>query len=121
MTVAAAQASKFYEQVALEGKVFTFMEDESFLVFPMKGTEVVPFWSSRTRLDKIQKMHPKYKAYVVSELSLLEFLTKTLQQLEEENINVGVNWSGSRLVGYDISVNELRTNIAYWQSKHGEA
>jgi hypothetical protein len=120
MTIAAAQASKFYEQVVAEDKVFTFMEDESFLVFPMKGTEVVPFWSSRTRLEKIQKTHPKYKSYEISELSLGEFLNRTLQQLEEEKLNVGVNWSGTRLVGYHISVPELRTNIAYWQSR-GEA
>jgi len=43
MSIAAAQASKFYEQVVRERAVFTLTEDGSFLVFPMVGREVVPF------------------------------------------------------------------------------
>jgi hypothetical protein len=121
MSVAAAQASKFYEQVVVDGKVFTFMDDDSFLVFRKNDKEVIPFWSSRTRLEKIAKMHPKYSSSVIFEFSLAEFMNKTLLQLEEENICIGVNWSGPRLVGYNIPISELRTNIAYWQSKHGEA
>ncbi len=121
MSVAAAQASKFYEQVAVDRKVYTFMDDDSFLVFRKDGNDVVPFWSSRTRLEKIAKMHPKFKASAIFEFSLEEFMTKTLLQLEEENICIGVNWSGSRLVGYDIPISELRTSIANWQSKHSEA
>jgi hypothetical protein len=37
MSIAAAQASTFYEQVAREGVVFTFADDGSLLVFPNGG------------------------------------------------------------------------------------
>jgi hypothetical protein len=117
MSLTAAHATKFYEQVVADGRVFTFIEDEAFLVYPMHGREVVPFWSSRSRLERIQKNHPKYSKYTISEMTLEEFLDKTLVQLEEECISVGVNWSGSRLVGYDITTSELRNNIGYWQSR----
>ena len=74
MSIAAAQAEQFYEQVVRERTVFTFTEDDSFLVFPVGGQEVVPFWSSRTRLDRIQRAHPKYRSYVCEQMSLTSFL-----------------------------------------------
>jgi len=119
MSVAAAQASKFFEQVATEKLVFTFMEADEFLVFPVRGNEVVPFWSSRSRLKKVQAAHPKYNKYVATEMSLEEFLAKALPLFEEENIRVGVNWSGSRLVGYDEEVSDVRRNIDYWLRQNG--
>ena len=115
MSIAAAQANQFYEQVVRERKVFTFTEDDSFLVFPVGGQEVVPFWSSRTRLDRIQRGHPKYCSYVCEQISLTSFLEITLPDLAEENISVGVNWSGARLTGYDLSVSDLVRTLEYWQ------
>ncbi|TDM08086.1 MAG: hypothetical protein C4K60_00805 [Ideonella sp. MAG2] len=114
MSIAAAQASKFFEQVATERLVFTFTEADEFLVFPVGGNEVVPFWSSRARLEKIQTTHPKYAKFSITQMSLDEFLAKTLPDLEEESIHVGVNWSGSRLVGYDEDVASVRRNLEYW-------
>jgi hypothetical protein len=120
MSVAAAQASAFYEQVVAAGSVFTFVEDGSYLVFPVNGKDVVPFWSSRSRIETVQRAHPRYAAYAISEESLKQFLEKTLDQLEEENINVGVNWSGERSTGYDISAADVKRNICHHQSKANE-
>ena len=117
MTIAAAQASQFYEQVSRKAKVFTFTENEHFLVFVVDENQVVPFWSSRSRVERIQREHPKYEKYSIEEMSLTEFLEKTLVQLDEESIRVGVNWSGKRLNGYDIPVADLRKNLAYQLSK----
>ena len=113
MSIAAAQASTFYEQIAKEKSVFTFTKDDDYLVFPVHGKEVIPFWSSRNRLAKIQRDHPKYSAFTVSEVSLDTFLAKTLAQLQEEGIHIGVNWSGPRLTGYDISAVDLRRSIEH--------
>ena len=60
MSVAAAQASKFYEQVVRDGLVFTFEDADGLLVFRTRDVEVVPFWSSRKRLEQIQKKMPKW-------------------------------------------------------------
>jgi NADPH:quinone reductase-like Zn-dependent oxidoreductase len=114
MSTASAQASKFYEQVVAEGKVFTFDDGNGYLVFPVGDVEVVPFWSTRTRCLKIQGVHSKYAGRTISEETLQEFLEKTLPLLEEERIRVGVNWSGKRLAGYDVSVADMRRNLRHW-------
>jgi hypothetical protein len=120
MSVAAAQAAEFYRKVVETGAVFTFTHDDELLVFSIHDREVIPFWSSRSRLENIQSTHLKYKSYSISEVSLQEFLTENLPLLEAEGISIGVNWSGPRLTGYDLTVLELKANIAYWQ-EHGQS
>jgi hypothetical protein len=120
MSIAGSQASKFYEQVACDEKVFTFTEDGELLVFPIRENEVVPFWSSKKRLQKIQKEHPKYTNYSISEIALKDFLGETLTILESEEIRVGVNWAGKSLTGYDLEVKDLKRNIGYWLEKQGD-
>lgn len=117
MTVASAHASKFYEQVVRDDRIFTFLEDGNFLVFPVRDVEVVPFWSSRSRLITIQKKHERYRGYEIDQMSLRDFWNKTLPQLAAASIHVGVNWSGSRLVGHDVPTDALKENIDYWRKK----
>ena len=117
MTTSSAQASKFYEQVVKDGRVFTFLAEGSFLVFPMRDGEAVPFWSSATRLARIRSQHPKYRQYEIDEIPLSKFLDAVVPQLAAEDIRIGVNWSGKRLVGYDISADDLQANIQYWVDK----
>lgn len=117
MSTSAAQASKFYEQVVKDGQVYTFLDRGSYLVYPVSGTEVIPFWSSRTRLEKIQSTLPKYSGYEIDEESFETFFTKTLGELEVAQIHFGINWSGSRLKGYNISAQELRKNLEFWLGK----
>lgn len=117
MTVAAAQAQQFYEQVASERRLFTFVENDSYLVFKVGSQDIVPFWSSATRLDRVQKDHPKYREYKKDETSLERFLAQTLPLLHEESIHIGINWSGTGLTGYDVSAKDLEKNLEYWLSK----
>jgi hypothetical protein len=117
MSIASAQAVAFYEQAARERRVYTILDDDNFLVFPIRDKEVVPFWSSRSRILRIQARTPKYKQWHINEIDLEEFMSKTLVQLEDEGIHVGVNWSGERLVGYDLSAPDLRANLDYWIKK----
>ena len=119
MSAASSQASAFYEQVARGGAVFTFTAEGDYLVFPVRGKEVVPFWSSRSRMLNVQKEHPKYAGYSISEESLADFLGSTMALFDKERICIGVNWSGAKLVGYDIEPEDLRRNIAYWVNTFG--
>jgi len=118
VSLAAAHAAKFYEEATAERRVFTFLVDGSFLVFPVRGGEVVPFWSSLSRLQRVQESHEKYRRYTADEIPLSDFLLKTLPQLANEQIRVGVNWSGDRLTGYDLTVDDLRHNLDHWTRKH---
>jgi hypothetical protein len=111
MTTAALQYAKFRTDVAAHARVYTFLADGELLVFPIDGREVVPFWSSRSRLDRIVATHAKYGKYAPTQLSLAEF-DEWLVQLDAEGILVGVNWAGPRLTGYNVSVVELRAALA---------
>ena len=117
MSIAAAQASKFYDQVVRDGKVFTFLEDGEFLVFCIGNVEVIPFWSSRSRMIRIQETQPKYSRFAIDEIPFAEFHAKTLKQLEDEGISVGLNWSGPNLTEYDNAVKDLRKCLVYQLEK----
>ena len=119
MSIASAQYDKFKEEVASQERAYTFSEDGELLVYRARTGDTVPFWSSRSRLEKIQKRLPKYRAYSITELSLSEFYSR-LAQLERESILVGVNWSGARLGGYNLPVHELREGLAYYLNKNGK-
>lgn len=113
MTAAASQYAKFREEVARKGRVFTFLDEGHYLTFPMGGHEVIPFWSSRTRMEKIQKQQPGYRKFTIREIELAEFLS-WLQKPEKDGIRIGPNWSGTRLTGYDVEAGDLGKGIQYW-------
>jgi hypothetical protein len=117
MSQAASQASAFYEEVASSRSAFTLLDHGNFLVFPLHGVEVVPFWSSRARVARVHKDHSKYRSFDCDEIDLDALVARTLPDLEREGIHIGVNWSGARLTGYDVSVADFLKNLAYWQTK----
>jgi len=113
VSIAAVQYDKFREQAVREERVFTFTEGGEFLVYPVHAGETIPFWSSRSRLETIQKRTPKYQRYQIAEIPLTEFYA-LLDRLAREDIQVGVNWSGARLTGYNFPVTQLRDALDYW-------
>ena len=106
MSVAAAQYAQFCDQAVEHRKVFTFTNSGEYLVYPVGGNEVVPFWSSRDRLVSIQRTLTKYERHQIDEMELNEFLD-WIPTLEGQGILIGVNWSGERLTGYNVSVADL--------------
>ena len=116
MSISGAQYEKFKEQVVAEERVFTFTDMGELLVYPARTGDTVPFWSSRSRVETIQRRLPKYGQWQITEMRFSEFWHR-LDQLEREGIQVGVNWSGERLAGYNIPVSDLREGVAYWVRK----
>jgi hypothetical protein len=118
MSFAAAQYDKFREQVVVEERAFTFTDGGQLLVYPVAG-ETIPFWSSRSRLETIQERLPKYRQWQIAELPFGEFWRR-LAQLEREHVQVGVNWSGQDLSGYNVSAKDLRAGIEFWIDRLGK-
>lgn len=116
MTVAAAHYDKFKEQAVEDGRVFTFTADGDYLIFPVGRHEVIPFWSSRSRMEKVQAEHPKYLQYQIKEMALAEFVD-WLPNLASDGVRVGTNWSGKRLTGYDVETSDLLAGLRYWLGK----
>jgi len=116
---AASQASIFFEQVARERRVFSFLDEGHLLVLPMPDGEVSPFWSSLTRLTRVQRIHSKYRVLDRTEVPLERFLSELLPFFESEQIRIGANWSGPRLSGFDYSACDVGRNLDYWIRKLG--
>ncbi len=116
MSIAALQADKFKKEIIDTRKVFTFTENDEYLVFAIGEKDVVPFWSNRGRLEKIQETHAKYKKYIIKELPFEEFYD-WLQKLSEDKIHIGTNWIGKKLVGYDLDAMSIKNSLDYLLSK----
>ena len=119
MSISAAQYDKFREQTVVEWRAFTFSAGGELLVYRVRSGETVPFWSSRSRLETIQRRLPKYRQWQITELRFEEFWRR-LDQLEREQVHVGVNWSGEELTGYNVPVAELRKALKYWIDRLGK-
>jgi hypothetical protein len=119
MSIAAAQYDKFREQVVAEERAFTFTDRGELLVYPVRGGETVPFWSSRSRLETIQQRLPKYQQWQITELAFPEFWRR-LDRMEREGIQAGINWSGAKLTGYNVSVQSLKAALRYYVEKLGK-
>ncbi len=117
MSQAASQASIFFEQVARERCAFTLLDEGNYIALPMSNGDVVPFWSSRSRVERVQGTHPKYASFGIDETPLDTFLTELLPRFDADGTRVGANWSGLRLTGFDYSVSDVRKNLEYWIQK----
>ncbi len=114
MSNAALQASVFFEQVARERRAFTLLDEGHHIALPISNGGAVPFWSSRSRVEKVQRIHAKYAAFEIDEIPLDTFLTELLLRFDADGTRVGTNWSGPRLTGFDYSVTDVRKNLEYW-------
>ena len=116
MSAAGAQHARFKEQAVREGCVFTFKNGDFHLVFPVAGRDVWPFWSSRSRLVRIQRGHSKYREFEIVDIELSRFMD-WLPKMGKDGILIGVNWSGKRLTGSDVEPMDLHAGVQYWIRK----
>jgi uncharacterized protein DUF2750 len=108
----ASQAAAFYKDVAQFRAVWT-LRDAGGYPAPKnrRGVRAQPFWSSRSRAEKIVSTVPAYAGFEVIEVPLDAFIEKWLPGFEQDGLHVGVNWSGPRATGYDIEPGSVRTSL----------
>jgi hypothetical protein len=112
MSQASSQAWPFYRDVARNRKVWTVRDARGFPApKTSSGKRVQPFWSSRSRVERIIKVVPAYSRFEPYEISWEEFCDKWAPGLSEDGLLVGVNWSGKRAVGYDMEPRRLVENV----------
>jgi hypothetical protein len=112
MTQAASQAVAFYREVATVGSVWTIRDAGG---FPSpknsEGRRAQPFWSSRSRAERVVATVPAYASFVVVEIRWEDFCERWIPGLTRDGILVGVNWSGARAKGYDIEPDQVLANV----------
>lgn len=103
MSQSASQAAIFYQDVEKNKILFTIKDDKGYPA-PMtsSGKRSMPFWSSKSRVEKIIKNVPAYNDFKPIEITLKEFYGYWLNELEKDDQLVGINWSGKNAVGYDL-------------------
>ena len=111
MSVAAAHATQFFDDVAASGRVWTLRDAGGFPSPPGDGGRAMPFWSSLSRVELIISRVDAYKEFEPVELALSVFLERWIPGLERDGLKVGVNWSGARAMGYDFAPGEVTEAI----------
>lgn len=113
MTQSAAQSDAFYREALEAGSVWT-VRDASGTPAPENGDgqRAMPFWSSRSRVDKIIATVPAYAGFEPIEIDLASWRSRWLPGLANDGLLVGINWSGSRATGYDVSPEDAEKNLS---------
>lgn len=103
MTHAASQAWAFYRDVAATQLLWTVCDDAGVPApWSPRGKRVMPFWSSKSRVERIIKTVPAYSAFEPLQVSWADFYSIWAPDLVKDDMLVGVNWSGGRASGYEI-------------------
>lgn len=112
VSISAAQASRFYQEVILHQQVWGIRDSGGFPA-PRNGDgeRSMPFWSLRSRAEKVISSIPAYSAFDVEEIPLAVWRTRWIDGLDRDGILVGLNWSGVRATGYDIQPLEVRARL----------
>jgi uncharacterized protein DUF2750 len=112
MSQAASQAWAFYRDAAKNRAVWT-LRDQGGYPSPKteSGRRAMPFWSTRSRVEKIIKTVAAYAGFEPVEISWVDFRSKWVPGLQRDGLLVGVNWSGKKALGYDIEPERLRQSV----------
>lgn len=113
MSQAASQAAAFYREVAASRRVWTIRDARGYPApRGTSGKRAQPFWSSRSRVEKIIETVPAYAGFSPDEIDWDKFLSAWVPGLTRDGLLVGVNWSGKRAHGYDLEPAQVARNVA---------
>jgi hypothetical protein len=103
MSQSSSQAWAFYREAATTGVVWTVRDGSGFPApVTAGGQRAQPFWSSRSRVERIIKSVSAYSSFAPYEVSWDDFRSTWAPGLAKDGLLVGVNWSGPTAVGYDL-------------------
>ena len=112
MSQAASQAWAFYRQVAATRTLWTIRDGGGYPA-PMgsRGQRAQPFWSSRSRTERIIKTVPAYSGFTPYEVTWEDFCSTWVPRLAADGLFIGVNWSGMNATGYDLEPERVQQSV----------
>ena len=111
MSQAASQAWAFYREVARTRLLWTIRDDDGFPAPKTEAGRAMPFWSSRSRVERVIATVPSYSGFRPAEVPWAEFCSRWIPGLTRDGVRVGVNWSGPRARGYDLEPEDVRSSV----------
>jgi hypothetical protein len=114
LSQSAAQWIAFIKEIIKHRKIWTIKDEDGIPTSTnFDGETSMPFWSLKSRAEKIIENVPAYNGFQPYEIKFDDFLNRWLKGLEKDGLNVGVNWSGKRATGYDMKPKEVLERIRY--------
>jgi hypothetical protein len=112
MTASAAQAEAFYAEVLRDGLVWAVSNHRGFPTAKNgDGQSAVPFWSLRSRAERIIASVDAYAGYTTESIPLDAWRERWLPDLSKEGLYIGLNWSGAHATGYDLSADDVAQGL----------
>lgn len=113
MGTSAPQTAAFYDEAVREGSVWA-IRDEGGVPAPLSpdGHRTMPFWSLRSRAERVIANVPAYSGFEPLEVSLDDFRSVWLPDLSNSGLRVGPNWSGQAATGYDLEPGWVEQRLA---------
>ncbi|MBW3528158.1 DUF2750 domain-containing protein [Shewanella sp. NKUCC05_KAH] len=119
MTTSSLHASAFYKEVSKSKELWS-IRDSGGIPSPnnLDGVRVMPFWSSRSRAEKLIKNVEAYRGFEPFSVPLSEFSSRWVTGLIKDQSLVGLNWSGLKATGFDVAPREVLINLEYLTTKN---
>ncbi|GGT22141.1 DUF2750 domain-containing protein [Nonomuraea spiralis] len=112
MSQSGAQAAAFFRDVVARRRLWTVQDGDGCPAPPTaRGRRSMPFWSSLAGVEKVIRTAPAYAAMEPREIGVDEWVGEWLPGLERDGLLVGVNWSGRRVVGWDLEVEHVLARL----------
>lgn len=112
VSISAAHADAFYDEAVSQGEVWGIRDEDGFPAPESDGRRVMPFWSTESRAQRVIDNVEAYQSFNAIALPLDQWRSRWLPGLHKDGIWVGLNWSGQRATGYDVSSEDVARNIS---------
>ena len=112
VSISAAHADAFYDEVVSRGEVWGIRDEGGFPAPESDGSRAMPFWSTRSRAQRVIDNVEAYQGFEVTALPLDLWRLRWLPGLQADGILIGLNWSGPTATGYDVSSEDVARNVS---------
>lgn len=101
----------FLAEARRSGEVVGLADADGFCTAPTpSGVRAMPFWSRRSRAERVRSTVPAYRPLTVVALSLEQWREGWLPGLARDGLRVGLNWTGSA-AGADLPPTEVLARL----------
>lgn len=116
MSAGAVQADAFYGEVVEHATVWGIRDADGFPAPATAEGRAMPFWSLKSRAERIVANVPAYAGFEVVSMPLGEWRSRWLPGLRRDGIRVGLNWSGANATGFDLLAEDVERNFVARES-----
>jgi hypothetical protein len=75
------------------------------------GRRAQPFWSTEARVRRIINGVPAYSGFDAEQFDLGSWRDRWLPGLRQDGLLVGLNWTGARATGFDLTPDEVIAHL----------